>query len=390
MPAYDALDKSDQRTARRAAADGAPRSTVVRVLDLDQNLIAEIPQRLVSGQTDISRVRLAEARDLTTRVFAGIFVDPTRSMVWDPDSPSPLALWPTRMLQVVDGYLVDGLGLVTHKDFTGPLVGFSRKGAEAGVTCFGKEHLAQRELGATLKFSEGTRVVRVMRELMEAVGETLFDLPDIDDELPNRLVVPATAWVWPRVQRLARTAEVQAYYPGGGRFTVRRLPGNVSMRWEVGDQLVLSEPKVSFLLSERFTNDVRIRGKKLPGKNRHAKGEWRPKPSHPLSAKAFTRGGEPQRFTDRHRGPKIATDAAAERIAKRRGKNRLRMGTDAEFDVRPGVVGIDEGDLHSIATDDLRAVFRVREGSIGYGDGAGSAAMSINRLRRMSRAAYVR
>lgn len=392
MPAYASLTRAEQRECRRQVADGAPRSTTVRFLDLDHHLVAELSPSLVSGQTDISRVSLRDAGELTTRVFSGIFVDPSRSMVWDPDSPSALALWLNRMVQVTDGYLIDGIGLVFHHDFTGPAIGHSRKGPEAGVTCYGKEYFAQREVGQTMKFPEGTKVTRVFREVLEAMGETKFDIGDIDEELPNRLIIPAVANGWRRLQRLARSSDVQAYYSGAGRFTLRQLPGNPSMGWVVGDGLVQSEPQIKRGIPDGFANDERIRGHRLAGKrSRHAKGVWRPKPSHPLSAHALIRGGVPQLFTERHHMPKVKSDAAAERLARKRGQRRLLLDSEATFDVRPGVVPVDEGDLHTITTDDYgRIRFRVRELSIGYGADAGAGGMSINRIRRLSRAAHIR
>lgn len=388
MPSWESLSAAERRTYLAAAVDGAERVTSVRVLDLDHRLLSEDPAPLVEGQVDVSRVRMADVRSLTTRVFTASLLDEARRVSWDADSPSPLALWPNRMLQVVDGRYVDGLGLVRHRVFTGPVVSFAREGALVTPTCYGKEFLAQRELGQTMRWAAGTRVVRVMRELLEAVGETRFDLPELDVDLPERLTVAATANVWRIVQRLARQADVQAYYTGAGRFRVRRLPGNPSMVWTQGEGgSVVGQAKVTSRLPDEFANVQRVSGRRLPGRKRRARGSWRPRPSHDLSPETLARGGEPGVFRDRVRRGKVATDAAADRLAARRGRDRLRLVTDAAFAGMPGLVPIDEGDLHTLVDPDFgRVRFRVREFSAAFSASSPEVAMTINRLRRQTSA----
>lgn len=375
------LTPAQTRTYRRGVAEGASRSTSVRVLTLDHDVVSEWDDRLIEGTTVGTRVPFRDAPRLTSQVFTGTFTNPRGRVVWGPQVASRHALWPNQMLQVTDSWLVPGLGEVREKVFTGVIRGFRHTGGEFSLVCRGKEWLAQRELGENRRWAEGTSVTRVLRDLMEAVGETRFDIADVKAELHDDLVVDAQANVWRVVQRLARGRDLQAFYPGNGRFTVRRLPGNVSMVWRTGEGgLIHGDPSVTFDMPDEFHNVFVRAGKRPQGGRRRPRGRWQPGPGHDLSVEAFTRGGVPGRFIDRRRNPKWGTDAECDRHAERSGRDAMRMVYDAQFE---GFVigGWLLGDMHAVE-EDTYGRQRLRVGAYSWPHGAGGATLSINRIRR--------
>lgn len=383
MPAFSTaeLTPAQTRLYRRGVAEGASRSTSVRVLTLDHDVVSEWDDRLIAGTTVGTRVPFRDAPHLTSQVFTGTFTNPRGRVVWGPQVASRHALWPNQMLQVTDSWQIGGLGEVREKVFTGVIRGFTHTGGQFQVVARGKEWLAQRELGENRRWAEGTDVARVLRELMEAVGETRFDIADVKAVLHEDLVVDAQANVWRVVQRLARARELQVFYPGNGRFTVRRLPGNVSMVWSTGEGgLIDGDPSVAFDMPEEFHNVFVRAGKQPQGGRRRPRGRWQPGPAHDLSPEAFTRGGVPGRFVDRRRNPKWGTDAECDRHAKRSGQDAMRMVYDAQFEAFV-IGGWLLGDMHA-AEEDTYGRQRFRVGAYSWPHGSAGPTLSVNRIRR--------
>lgn len=378
------LNRADRRLYQDGLVDDHERQVTFAVTDLDHGRIAALPQHVTDGQVTIRKVGIDSAATQSTRVLTASFLDPKTSINFDPHSPADEALWTNRMIRVTDRRYIPGLGWVAARPFIGPVVNYERTGNMVKVTCYGKERLAQIELGETRKWNHGTKVVKVIQDLMEAAGETKFDLPAYDRELPHDLSLSAKAIIWVQAQKLARSIDKHLFYPGSGRLRMRTLPEDPVFRFTTGEGgSVLGELTTAYNLDD-FHNVIIVTGRKPRGAKQRVSGRAIPRQAHPLSPHSMIRGDVPLKFVLRKNNPQLRTKAACHKLAHRLLQEEIVRATTARFDALP-IPHLDEGDMCVVEVEDVGNIrFRLSEFSIPL-VATNAAVMPVGYRKRTSR-----
>lgn len=157
-----------------------------------------------------------------TRMLDLDFYDEKGNLGFEPDDPSDAPLHRSRMLRVWDERYVDALGdWVACPVFTGPCWDWQRDNGLVTVTAHGMERQAMGAAWETHHYPPKTRIDRIIRELLAAVGDVNAVVPDITRTTPHKMTIHPLEPVWPHVEHLAASVDHYVFYDGMGRFHMR-------------------------------------------------------------------------------------------------------------------------------------------------------------------------
>lgn len=342
------------------------------VTDLEHRTKSTITPRFVEGQ-----VTGDTGRDVA-RMLEATFLDPSRSIRFDPDSPSGIPLHRQRMIQVGYSVKVPALGRwVTCEVFTGPVWDFDRSGAEVRVVAHGKERLALGQAGRTRVFPKKTRKTRVIREILTDAGETRLAVPDLAVTMPDRLVVARMDARWKKARRVAASMNRQLFYDGSGVAILRRRPQRPV--FTVDERLLMSEVTVD-RDSEGLVNTWEVLGGKPRGNKQRVRAQVALPDAHPMSAKSLGRNGRRHYLIHQSENPHVKTRAEAVRKARDLRDDQIRLPASYRLDLVP-VPHLEDGDLLRVVTGEGVDLVRFDQWTLPLGVD-GDPVMSVGAVRR--------
>ena len=371
--------KADQRQAylRQLTATHQMRTTV-RVLDLDGDTLANVSDRLLSGQVNL------DSTGETDRQCSVQIDDPDHDLHMDSDAPGAGALYADRMLRVDYGVYVDELARwVDVPVFTGPIATMARNGDTVDLGCLGKEHLAKGQAWRPMQLRKGMYTLNAIKAVLrERAGETQFAFPSSSArlakaKLPDTVSVGPLASPWAVARQLAASINGHLYYDGAGYCRLRVRPTTSCLTFN--ESKVLSDPQVTYDLST-IVNTVWVRGGKPKGAKRAVSARVTASRSHPLSAWRLGRNGVPRFYVTVVDNDKLRSATRARTVAKRTLRTHLLEGVSCTFDALP-MPHLEPLDVVRVATDTTSITFVLHQASIPL---THDGSMSVGHNRRVT------
>ena len=324
----------------------------LRIFDLDGNLQHSLRPVANTGQVNVVyEGEVSRSASLT-------FMDPSRALQFDSDSPNPTALYFDRMVQILHRTFVPELGRsITAPIFTGPLTKFDRTGDEVTVEAQGKEILAQRGC-PTMTIKGGANAVSAIRQIMTyRAGETLFSFPTHPRKLPGDRVVSweQESWPWAVCQRMAAGLRMQLYYDGGGTLRLRTLPEDSMFTFHSGELGNVT----SLVQISHDRADVRNRVH-VTGSQPTFTAEALLPDSHPFSAERLKRNGVRMFLSEEIEDSNLSSLAAVKARASSALSGYSKMAFGSTFNAIP-IPHLDTGDMVHIDTDEYVGTERLRD-----------------------------
>jgi YD repeat-containing protein len=398
-----------------------------RIHDRNEKVISTISSRILGGAVDVNM-----ASD-PHRTLSLTILDPRHTPAWLPDGPSDFHVFANNFVSVRYGVWVedlsDGPGWVDVPVFWGPITGLSQDGNEVNLTAGGKEILGldPHLLWNTMELHKGRRRIAAIRDVLEEIGETRFDLPDLGAKLGKPLSLNRHAQVWRVAKAIAGGEDWQLYYDGRGRARVRKWPQNRVYTWRAGDGgTLLSKPNVAYDISA-VRNLVEVLGPEPKGPPKRIRAVARARAKHNLSAESLKRNGQPRYLihvvdsnlakpeTEWHKtaggnepgGPPthggwwgapsgvkhpkrwfdwrhtiiVHRKKKAQQIADRQLANRLRGAVEVSYESLP-IPHVEEGDSCAVIVDGMHIEFVLKQFTIPL---TADAPMSVGVNRRPDR-----
>jgi hypothetical protein len=315
-----------------------------------------------------------------TRSLSLVFIDPQQRLGFDAGSPARGALFADNLVSVEYGVLVPSVGWIDIPVFWGPVTNFERDRSQVTIEAQGKEALALDPHFATQGYTlkKGRRIDNAIRDVMDRVGETRYDLPDMPQRLPRvRSVQPEDepwdvvkfGWeggtrVWHGKGRqrhkqrvtvefnglISVAGNMRAFYNGAGRLCVRRRSTTRVLQLQTGRDLV-TIPVVKFdALAAR--NHVVVTGAKVTVGKTHVQRRASASlaPANPLSPESLARNGHPRYMTEFVSVDGLKTHQACVDRARRILAEKSQDGLDLAFDCLPFPM-LEEHDVIRVVTD---------------------------------------
>lgn len=346
----------------------------VRVLDLNHKRLSWI-HRVEDGQVDINVDDEGPTRTVSLQLL-----DKSRSLGWEPDSPSALPKHLRRMVQVFDVRFVPGYSPVSCPLGVFPVTEVDRDGAEVSIVGVSKEHLAMGSFGKAHSWAKGRLIVEVISEILQLAGEKpeRIHLPKLSGRLQKEFNVSRTDQPLAKAKHLAHNIDCVLFYNGRGHAIIRRKPTHptltIDKNWLTGG-VRMDRPPLE------FHNRWVVQGKKPKGdKPRPSVDVWLPA-QNPFSGSALGRNGQARWYTKEIDRPHIEDKDKLRQIAERARDERIRFQADVSFDSLP-FPNVEEWDLLK-ARDPLAgaAVVQVKQATIPLWEGSQSIGAIVRRSR---------
>jgi hypothetical protein len=357
------------------------RRITVTVTDLDHRPVATLTPRYVDGEVTVDVTRTP------TRVLTMQLLDPSRSLQFEPDSPSAVPLQFSRMIRVGWSVRVPALNRwITCPVFWGRLTDFDREGALVSITAGGKEVMSMGQAGAAKKYPKKTKKTDVIRQLLRAGGETRTAIPDLPATLPDPGVqVRVMDSRWPHAQKVASSMDRVLFYDARGVAQLRVRPSRPSFTFNAtnlaSDVSIDRDP-------EGLRNRWIVLGPKPTGKKARVGVDIRLPAGHSMSPQSLGRALNPAQPNQREpfflieqvENSNIKNKAEAMAKAKRLRDDGLRTLTTYSFDALP-IPHLEEHDLVRVATNEGTFLVRMRQWTLPLGL-ENSPTMSVGSIKR--------
>lgn len=329
-------------------------SIEIRVLTLSGALVTSLRPQAHSGQVNID----ADAE--VTRSCTLTFLDESRSLQFDTDSPNDTALYFDNMIQVVHRVMVPSLGTrIACPVFTGPLVKFDRTGDEVSIEAQGKESLALDGV-PTLTIPKGTNAVQAIRDILTLrAGEDKFGFPRGTARLPRATVVSRDSErsPWKIAKGIAYSQGLHLFYDGAGICRLRDIPTAPVFTFRTGEGGNITAPVQVTHDKSEIRNQVIVTGSKPQHTATVDLDD-----SHSFSSWRQGRNGVRKYFTEEISDPNIGSKSAA----RTRALQRLALYDDMQFGATWSSVPVphlDELDPVRVETDEYTGRERLRQWS---------------------------
>lgn len=370
------LSDADLRAYHRGLTITHERRIHVEVLNLDGDVLSHLTPDAVDGQV---MVDTTAGTDTPTRILDFSFLDPSRSIQFEPDSPGDAPLHRKRMIRITDSRRIPELGdWVDCVVFTGPIWDFDREGAVVKIVAHGLERQAMGQKWKPVTYPKRTKKTDAIKDLLADAGENrLGGIPDLDARMPERMTITRMDTIWPRALRLAKSMDRQLFYPGNGRPILRRIPSRPVFTFDhrhlLGDVLVDRDPEGV------FNTFVAVGSKPKGSKVRPQDTDSLP-PGHPLSMQSLARNNVPLRLVKREENRQIKSKAEAKARTARMRADAEKVLVNYSFDSIP-IPHLDEEDLVEVRCDEGTLLVRMKTWSLPLGfDGA--PPMSVGTVKR--------
>jgi hypothetical protein len=366
---YDNLTRAEQDIYNRAITRSHERRIHVKVLTLDGHPVASLTPHITDGQVSVD-----VTNDVSTRILTTTFVDPTRSLNFEPDAGAA-SFHRKFMVQVVDSRGIAELEEWIDCDVhTGPIWDFTRTGGECSLTAHGVDRLAMGTVRHPMQWGRHAQKTDVIRELLAAAGAThLGGIPDRPATTGHRVTAgfayehhkkhhpaehghkafntrvtsrkPRTDTYLELAKHISDSMNRHLYANAAGRFILRTHPNRPVLH--VNHQL-LSDPQLQ-RPGVDSPNYWLLVGGKPHGAKKQVRAIAQLPPAHPLSPESLAWHGKPYVIEERIENPHVKRAAEARAIVRRHRDRAARYVTDYEFDMLP-VPWLDEYDLVSVHT----------------------------------------
>ena len=368
----DGLAHTEYRTWLRALTTTHERRIIVEVLNLDGDLLSHLTADVLDGQV------IVDVTASPTRILTLTFLDPSRSVHFEPDSPGDAPLHRKRMVRVIYSVRVPDLERwVDCEVFTGPIWDFDRDGAVVSLVAHGKERQAMGEKWKPVTYSKKERKTAVIKDLMAQTGETALAVPDLKVTMPERMTVTRMDPIWPRVKKLARSIDRHVFYDGRGVMILRRLPSRPVFTFDA--RHLLSDVQIN-RDPEGVFNTFEAIGAKPKGSKRRVRAVEKLPDKHPLSSLSLGRNGERNYLVQREENRQLKTLADARARAVRMRDDASKVIVEYQFDSLP-VPHLDENDLVRVRCDEGLLQLRMMRWSLPLG-WEGSPPMAVGNIER--------
>ena len=236
-------------TAQLYSRTGAPLPITFEVLD---------------GEVQIDATKPRESPSRTAYLTV---VDKARYFSVDWNDASNRALWFNKHIRITYGVYVASLGrFIDVPVFHGPIFTAARRGGVIDIDCQGKEalHLDTARFTRSFWIRKHTKKHQVIRAILEARGETEFDLEPTNKRLHRDRVFTMGGIPWKACVNIADGIDRQLYCDGRGRFRLRHWPENPAWKFsDASDQAtIVGDPEES-VTREGVINLVIVRGERV-------------------------------------------------------------------------------------------------------------------------------
>lgn len=315
------------------------RRVTIVVTDLDGKRPRTLEPMILDGQVTVDARAQAPQ---PTRILTLTFLDPSRSLDFEPEADADAPIHRSRMVQVTYSVKVPELDRwVDCEVFTGPIHDFDRTGAVVSLVAHGKEVQAMGARWEQRGWPPKTRKTRIIRQLLEDTGETVLRVPDLPATTPAKVTVMRLDMPWTVAKRLGRSMNRQLYYNGAGAAILRPVPQRpvftFGPEWLLSDVSVDRDP-------EGMHNVFRVVGAVPKGSKKRVASTLFLNPGHPNSSQSLARNGKPLRLVNEERNDQFKTRADCRRRATQLRDDAMRAAVDVSVDVLP-VPFLDERDL---------------------------------------------
>lgn len=402
MVDFDRLTKAERAIYHRTITSSHERRIEVHVLTLNGRVLRSLSPTIMEGQVDVDVDRLP------SRVLTLSFLDPRRTLGFEPAQAGAVPLHRSRMIRVVDARRIRGLDdWVDCTVFTGHIVNFARVGPMAALTCHGVDTMASGTARRAFVRRRKAKATRVIRELLQEAGAVKFDLPDLDaslpeavtvvthvkdgddkddkpDKGPRKLKVHKGDTYYGEAKAIADALDRHLYADAEGRFVLRGFPEKPVLH--LGDRFLLSDLETK-RAADGVENVFEVRGADPKGPKKRVSAVAAFPPSHPLSRESLAWNGKPFELRRITENGSLRTNKACKSVAVRQRDNAVRIPTEFSVDVLP-VPWLAEHDMVQVADAGGAVPIRMRRWSLPLGPGPD--AMTIGSLRRSVRGERIR
>jgi hypothetical protein len=384
------LNRADHRAFERTLAASHRVRLRVHLLDRDERPTGD---ELTIGQEFVvdGSVSVDFSAGITRKLDLTV-VDKHRKLQLDPDSAAA-SIWPDTFVRVRYGVFVEDLGdgpdWVDVPVFHGLVTHFTRTEHEVTLEGMGKEILALDPYltPRSVQLQKGERLAKAVRALLDGQGETKYrGFAHTKAKLHHDQHVPRWSEAWKVARHLARVDDMQLFYDGRGRVTLRKLhrPHQTQFQFRDGEGgTMLTLPTLSADLTT-FKNVVIARGPRPHGSKKAARRLiWRATvpAAHPLSPQSLARNGVERVAVEVMDLPQAKRIDKVRTAAENELERQLLLAREVSFESLP-VPHLEEHDAVRTSAGDLDAVHFLKTWSLPLTAGGTMSVSYVKRNRR--------
>ncbi len=169
------LSDADLRTFNRGLTRTHQRRIHVEVLTLDGDVLTHLTPDVLDGQVIVDTTQRA---DQPTRILDMTFLDPTRSVHFEPDAPGDAPIHRKRMIRVIDARRIPELeDWVECEVFTGVVFDFDREGALCTLVGHGMERQAMGQKWTPVTYQKHKKKTDALKDLLADSRPTWSRMP---------------------------------------------------------------------------------------------------------------------------------------------------------------------------------------------------------------------
>lgn len=308
--------------------------TVVQVLDLEHNVLADISHMVDDGQIDGQVVRLENLKNDLKDVndpsilhtLSMTLIDPRRTLGFDSSSPADAAVYLDRMIRVYYCIYVPAFARwVDCPEFTGPITDLSRDDAIVTIEAQSKEALSAGECNTTRTFKGATKVDTI-RDLLKMTGEIdkYIDLPALTSKPAKDTVLVRESRPWAKAFALGESMTRHLFYDARG--VARMADPNAKAVFTFNGENITKFPGARYGTGD-LRNGVRvIAGTGSGTKPKYDQTAYAPS-TNPNSRENLGRNGVKRNYIETIADDDIKSASAALTRAKSELADRLRTVT---------------------------------------------------------------
>jgi hypothetical protein len=310
----------------------------LRLLDLDHNPVEDVTSTFYEGQVNVN----AGQGDGVSRSATISLYDPSRAVGLDVANAGAGVVSPRYLLEASRGMFVDELD--RWVDIPAGVFWFNaptRAGDLLNIEGQGKEALARYGVVRQLGFSSAANKMRVIRDILESIGETRFRLEPTTATMGKTWTLTYDTTPWAACQSIAAGMGRQLFYDAEGYVVCRTTPSSAVFTFRQGNGgTIRKEPEFGYS-SDSAYNYVLASGATPQGQNVPIRRGALVASTHPMY---LTRNGTflPLRYDVSN--DKLTTTAQVQSLANSTLASIVQDTQTGGWDSSP-VWHLDEGDV---------------------------------------------
>lgn len=405
---YANLTPDERDVYDRAVLRSHRRRIEVRIFTLDDEFVQSLTPRFLSGEVTI------DTESSPSRVATFDIIEPTRSLVFEPDEPGEASMHRKFKIQLVDSRQImelDGEWVEEVVQY-GPIWDFGRDGPVVHLEVDGTDRLTMGTVRKGHAWLRRTKMTDIIVKLLRAAGSRDNRIPDLaqrtkvhvhvgvtrkdggdDDDGDGKgkgkgkrkvrkvrgFTTHRTDTYLGKATHLATALDRHLYPDAGGTFRLdkpRQRPTHHLTRWAL-----LGDPQVARSTREGPNAWVVLGGKPKGSKRRVTSGLVQLPPGHPLDEDKLAWHDEPFRVLAEDTNPHIRSKKRARAIAVRRRDRAMRVLVDVSIDCLP-IPHLIRRERDMVSADAPWGIAHLTMRQVTYPLGPDAAAMTIGAVRR--------